>query len=200
MSAEWIDARITWKDLNKDVFLNIPSKEQKNLFWFPKIIIVNSENNLEVPNDSKAKLLVKRKGKPTMSNDYDLQETAYFDGSENPVFYSRKFGVKLKCSFNLIYYPFDKQTCSIALAAGNKVRNFIKLVGETIEFTGPRKLATFHVIKWSFETEAKISDVDVKVNIFLQRQVSQHLLGIYLPSLFIMAIAQVHLEGQHVSK
>ena len=68
LEAEWTDERLIWKDLHEDVFLNIPSKEQKNIFWFSKIVIVNSENKFEVPNDSKAKILLKRNGSLTMSN------------------------------------------------------------------------------------------------------------------------------------
>ena len=41
------------------------------------------------------------------------------------------------------------------------------------------------------ETDAVSTDVDVKVNIYLKRQIYQHILGIYLPSLFIMAITMV---------
>ena len=191
LTAEWTDTRLVWNDLNEDVFLNIPSEEQKNIFWFPKIILVNSENNFEIPNDEEAKLLVKRNGTFTMSNEYDLQETAYFAGEDNPVFYSRDFNVKFKCNFDLRFFPFDTQTCSISLTAGNKVRNFIELVGESLEFTGKTKLATFDVVKWNLETLAISSEIDVKVNIFLKRQIAQHFLGIYLPSVFIMTIAQV---------
>ena len=82
-----------------------------------------------------------------MSNQYDLKETAYFKGIENPIFYSREFSVKLKCDFNLAFFPFDTQTCFIALTAGNKVRKFIRLVGESLDFTGRTELATFHVVK-----------------------------------------------------
>ena len=39
--------------------------------------------------------------------------------------------------------------------------------------------------------EEENTDIDVKVNVILKRQISQHLMGIYLPSIFIMVIAQV---------
>ena len=67
----------------------------------------------------------------------------------------------------------------------------VELIGDNVEFSGNRKLSTFDVIKSELE-ERDIADViDVKVNILLKRQVSQHLISIYLPSLFIMAVAQV---------
>ena len=36
LKVEWTDARLTWYDLNEDTDLNIPSKEQKKIIWFPK--------------------------------------------------------------------------------------------------------------------------------------------------------------------
>ena len=51
LKAEWRDARLTWKDLEDDVALNLPSKEQNDILWFPKILIANSEKSIGVPND-----------------------------------------------------------------------------------------------------------------------------------------------------
>jgi hypothetical protein len=65
----------------------MPSEEAKKKFWIPKFLFGNSETNLQIPIDSKAKVLVKRKGTQTMSNQNRLKETAYFSGSENPMLF-----------------------------------------------------------------------------------------------------------------
>ena len=191
LKVEWIDARLTWYDLNEDIDLNIPSKEHKRNIWFPKILIANSKDNVEVPNDSQSKIRVRMNGNLTMSSKEIPRESALFNGGENHIIYSRQFSEKLKCAFDLSFFPFDTQTCSISLNAGNEERNLVKLVGDKVEFTGNKKLATFDVLKAELDSENKAGDIDVKVNVILKRQISQHLLGIYLPSLFIMAIAQV---------
>ena len=129
-----------------------------------------------------------------MSDENELQETAFYDGAENPIFYSRKFNLKLKCDFKLGYFPFDTQTCFITLNAGNKVKSFIKLIGETVYFIGERELATFYVVNWNLEAAPMDNDIDVQVNIFFKRQISQYVFGVYIPSLFIMVIAQVCLR------
>ena len=134
---------------------------------------------------------MKKIGDLIISNKDDLKETALYKGAENPLIYSREFNVQLKCTFHLVYFPFDTHTCSITLKAGNKVRNFIELVGEAVDFTGNAELATFSVVGWELETDEESSNIDVKVNIILKRQISPHLLGIYLPSIFITIIAQV---------
>ena len=100
---------------------------QKENFWIPKFVFGNSELNLQIPIDSKAKVLVKRKGTQRMADKYHLRETAYFLGSENPILLSRDFTLKFKCDFNLQYFPFDTQSCMILLNANNKVQNFVQL-------------------------------------------------------------------------
>ena len=106
---------------------------------------------------------------------------------ENSIIYLRQFIEELKCVFDLSFFPFDTQTCSILLNVGNEEKKLIKLVGVKVDFIGNQKLATFDVRRFELEDD----NVDVKVNIILKRQISQQLLGIYLPSLFIMVIAQV---------
>ena len=55
--------------------------------------------------------------------------------------------------FELLFFPFDTQTCSISLTTGNEVQNLITLVGENVDFIGNKELATFDVIGWELETK-----------------------------------------------
>ena len=194
LELEWFDARLTWYDLNEDIDLNIPSARNKEIIWFPKILLANSKHNDKVPfivpNDSQSKLRVKKMGNLTMSSKESLKESALYHGGENVILYSRQFTEKLKCVFDLSYFPFDTQTCYISFNAGNEERSLIKLVGAHVAFNGRSKLSTFDVIGVELENE-DVDDFDVNVKITLKRQISQHLLSMYLPSLFIMAVAQV---------
>ena len=114
LKIEWMDARLTWYDLNEDLDLNILSEVQKKNIWFPKILITNSKDNSEVPNDSHSKLCVRKNGSLTMSGKENLKESALFHGKENSIIYSRQFTEELKCVFDLSFFPFDTQSCSIS--------------------------------------------------------------------------------------
>ena len=161
------------------------------MLWFPKIILANSIDIPVVPNDEEGKILVRRNGSFTMSDEHDLHETAYFSGATNPIHFTRNINGKFKCDFNLRFFPFDTQNCFIAFTAGNTVRNFISLYGDSLTFTGKTILATFDVIGCEFESNSGNMDLDLKVNIVLKRQIGQTLLTIFLPSIFIMIVAQV---------
>ena len=144
LKLEWMDGRLTWYNLHEDDDLNILSEDQKKLIWFPKILITNSEENIaEIPNDSQSKLSVRKNGSITMSSKENLQESALYDGKENNIIYSRQFTEKLKCAFDLAFFPFDTQICSIVFNTGKKERNLIELVGTKVEFSGNKKTLNF---------------------------------------------------------
>ena len=131
----------------------MPSEQEKLIFWIPKLVFGNSENILEIPIDSKAKVLIKKTQSPTMSDKHILRETAFFSGAYNPIQLSRDFNEKFKCDFNLRYFPFDTQTCMILINANNKVKNFVQLTHVHMEYIGPRDLQNFEVVSWEAEMD-----------------------------------------------
>ena len=191
LRISWYDSRLTWNDLNGDIFLNRPNEEQLDIFWTPEMVFSNSEQGTILPRDPKAKILVAMKGNFTMSDQFTLKETAFYKGSENPLVYSREFNMKFKCAFKLAFFPFDTQVCNIELNAGSNFRNFVQLVPEKLRFNGPTQLAAFYVRSCSMEMNPPTKNVDIMVKIKLKRRINQHLIQTYLPSLCIMTIAQV---------
>ena len=59
--------------------------------------------------DSKSSLTVEKVTNYTKSLLDQLEEIAYYEGSENPVTYRRKFAKQFSCNFQLYFYPFDTQ-------------------------------------------------------------------------------------------
>ena len=65
-------------------------------------------------------------------------------------------------------------------------------MGAGAEYRGAARLATFSVLRAGLRSGlAEDPPVDVRVELILQRQVQPYLLGVFLPTLFIMIIAQV---------
>ena len=188
--VEWLDERLTWNDLNDDKFLNIPGRDDLVKLWFPSIIFKNTPNNYQTMMDSRARVLVKKEGNFTLSSVNEVEETAYYKGSENTIQYSRDFFQQFKCHFELQDYPFDTQICSFLMKRPNKVEKFVKLLPHKLYFSGSTKMAEFSVIQWDIIAEDDNKEFDIKVDIILKRRVSQHILSTFLPSLCILTIAQ----------
>jgi len=56
---------------------------------------------------------VRRDGNATPSPISSLHENEVFKGSENPILYFRTYQLDLDCRFELKYYPFDFQFCTL---------------------------------------------------------------------------------------
>ena len=115
-------------------------------------VVLNSDPVVKLPRDSEAKMTVeRRKPMQRMSGSENLKETALYDGAENPIIYSRELSPALECTFDLTYFPFDKQTCSIILTVGIEHVNFVRLLALELSFSGEKSLPNFNVFRWNFE-------------------------------------------------
>ena len=197
LAAEWFDKHLTWENLDDDKYLNIPSKEVVDKLWVPTIIFKNTENNYESTIDEKAIILVQKQGIRSLSTIHEMEEIAYYNGSENPILYSRDFYLRFQCHFELQDYPFDTQICTILMKKPGKVDNFVELLPKQLKYTGPQEIAEFIILKLDMIKSPSSQDSDIEVKIVLKRRVSQHLLSTYIPSACILCIAQVLSRKMH---
>ena len=188
---EWYDDKVTWNDLNDDKFLNIPSVDVIDKLWVPVVIFVNTEMKTETEMDKKSRIVVVKKGNYRLSPVEDMEEVAYYKGSENPLRYWRDFFLRFKCVFDLQYYPFDSQVCTFLMKMPSKENEFMRFIPKQLEYLGPLGLAEHFIKKIDMIPATEEEDYDVKVRVFLKRRVWKHILSTYLPSLCIQIIAQV---------
>ena len=191
LEAEWFDKRLEWMNLKKEKHLNILNNNIIDELWVPTVVFKNTENNYESTTDQKSMILVEKKGNRSLSSIHEVDETAYYKGSENPLIYSRDFYHRFQCLFDLNDYPFDTQLCTILLKKPYKVDNFVELLPKHLKYSGPKKMTEFDILKTEMKKTFKTKDFDIEVQIFLKRRVSQHLLSTFLPSFCILCIAQV---------
>ena len=192
---EWYDNKITWNDLNNDMYLNIPSYDVIEKLWVPVIVFVNTKKKTQTTIDKKSRIVVEKKGKYFLSPLEDMEEIAYYKGSENPLRYRRDFYLRFNCLFNLQSYPFDSQLCTIRMRMQGKEDQFMRFIPKYLKYTGPLGLAEFFITNIDMVVADEGEEGDVKVQIFLKRRISKHLQSIYLPSLCILIIAQVGYPG-----
>ena len=191
LEIEWYDKNMDWQNLNDDMFLNIVSKDVVDKLWVPHIIFKNTEKNYESKIDEKSIILVKRHGNRSLSSMKEIEEIAYYKGSENSLLYSRDFYHRFQCHFDLHDYPFDTQVCSILMKMPHKIENFVDIFPKQLKYTGQLQMAEFTILKLDMRKGLANKQYDVEVKIILKRRIAQHLLSTYLPSFCILCIAQV---------
>jgi hypothetical protein len=52
---------------------------------------------------------------PVLNVGNDFQDNEKFEGTENPLLYARSYDLEFNCEFELLHYPFDRQTCYITV-------------------------------------------------------------------------------------
>ena len=71
-------------------------------------------------------MTITRNGGFTLSPNNELHNNRVYKGTENPISISRVYSADFECKFEMQYYPFDVQQCSM---------NFIL----EVEFTKPSR-------------------------------------------------------------
>ena len=180
---EWCDEKIILNDLNEDEFLNIPSNDVIKKIWVPVVIFVNTEMKTETKIDDKSRIVVAKKGNYRLSSLEDMEEIAYYKGSENPLKYWRDFFLRFRCLFKLQYYPFDSQVCTFLIKMPSKEKRFMRFIPKQVDYFGPFELAEYFITKIDMIATTEEVDYDVEVRIFLKRRINKRILSTYIPSL-----------------
>ena len=139
-----------------------------------------------------SRIVVDKIGDYTLSPIADMEEHAYYKGSENPLRYSRDFYLRFSCQFDLKDYPFDTQICSIIMRKPSKEDQFMRFLPESLNYSGPVDLPEYFITNLEMKVEDTNEEYDVKVDIHMKRRIAKHIQSTYLPVLCLMIIAQVN--------
>ena len=185
----WRDYRLKFKDLKKD--FNIIDKETQSEMWIPPLIFSNTDNDEMLVNDRKATMDIIREGNFEHVPVEELHEGKIFKGSENIVRYSREYHFDFQCNYNLLYYPFDTQTCTIDVEIPAFFDKLMNVIPNESKNLGPAYLDQFVVNK--VEIFSKQNKTLVQTAIQLRRIPSYFIATTYLPTLCIIFMALMSL-------
>ena len=86
-----------------------------------------------------------------------------FQGSENSIVLSRVYSIKFYCEYDMAWFPFDVQTCTIQLVMDGVLENYADLVPGTLHFSGPKELTQYFVKSFIIK-EDKIQNKKLSLN------------------------------------
>ncbi|XP_050688543.1 uncharacterized protein LOC126981492 isoform X3 [Eriocheir sinensis] len=143
-SLLWADERVEFFNL-KDKRLNWLPEEELNRLWTPLIFFVNSEDNQNTLVDENTILRVDRQCPPETTSTMDSREVEIFSGSCNPLRLSRRYKMRFACEFDLLLYPFDRQTCQVPLLLHSTIRSYVRFHpnDSNVLYSGPSKLREY---------------------------------------------------------
>ena len=65
--------------------------------------------------------------------------------------YLFRYSAEYHCTFNLRFFPFDDQTCTMEFKARTVTKNYLKLVPGHLKYLGPHVLVEFIVANMTIE-------------------------------------------------
>ncbi len=108
------DWRLSFSNIRSSAKVeNIIGSEERDAIWIPNLYFDNSVEETYIYNDLLSSLSIYQNGSGIQRIDQYLQENVWYNGSENNLIFLRTYKMGLVCEFDLHYYPFDSQTCSI---------------------------------------------------------------------------------------
>jgi hypothetical protein len=133
----WFETRLKYLNLKEAGTNRLETQEMESL-WVPNIVFFNTEKRLETVVDEKASMSIKRKGNFTA-----LKNKLSFEGSENPLTITRFYKTNYICNFDMAWYPFDTQKCSMSFVVEKGSQSFVDILVDNLEYSGPLELTQY---------------------------------------------------------
>merc|ERR1719397_2296512 len=116
IGLEWRDPRLQLYNLRPSTDSNTLLEAEKNQIWIPSVTFVNTATQERSLRDNSSLVTVARKGGLVRSSMEQVLNIYIYEGSENPFLITRVYSTKWLCSYDMLLYPFDTQSCLMRLA------------------------------------------------------------------------------------
>ena len=172
----WFDPRITFVNLKTDTNLNTLQEVEKTEVWKPVLLFKNTKSRLTTLTDANVLATITRQGHFTISGMEDPIQANFFTGRENPLTFSRTYDIPFTCQFDLAWFPFDSQECTMVLRPRGNSGYYVFLHAFQFTYLGQEDIAVYYITDFIY-LERTLGDIkEVKGNSYMLTNRSQYLM------------------------
>ena len=176
---------------------NVMSTDDMNRMWKPWTVFENIEDKDHVKKtDAKVKMMIipNEEFYFEMDDKTNFRNTRLFNGDTNIINYQKQLTVKWVCDFDMRWYPFDNQRCTMEIFQSE---SSITLFPTSVTYLGPQEL-TQHIVKDVSICQATIRGRSgVIVQVILGRPLFGTILTVFMPTTILLVLSQmVRVFGQ----
>ena len=194
LRRQWLDPQLSYRNLKKESRVNLLSPAEKETIWFPTMVFENIASNedwIEIDVNEEHNILRNVEGNFDPVEVTDVDNAFIFSGEENSHYLSREFTILWNCDFNMMWYPFDTQTCAMQFKIINGFADRVKLNPQHLAYSGPTDL-TQYVVMRSIMCQASVGEYEgVEVNISLGRPLISNILTVFIPTIILLTISHI---------
>ena len=191
---EWKDLNLQYNFLKSEGTNNSVPSEVAGGIWKPNIKFATLKGDTEFPKLVDEKFLIKRRSRPSLSNDVDLlffNET--YKGSENIIYWKRIFQAEFICNYDGVRnYPYGRNACHFRFfttGAENEIIQFSNL--EINDLLDSYIVEQFKVEGITIKDSRRRGLNTIIVQFQLLRSTMNIFLVTYLPTILMNMINQV---------
>ena len=129
------------------------------MIWVPSILFFNTRDHLTSKNDDQTFITVSKRENGTLMGPAHNEDTMVYKGSRNELMLSRVYEVNFICIYDMQYYPFDVQICTIDMIMAGSTDMFIDLRPGKLHYSGEKDLSQYYVMDFKM-IKAKIKNSD----------------------------------------
>ena len=190
IELSWYDPRLLFHDLRSDSHQNSLNAEKKHKIWIPDIKFLNNPEGIStsrLESDKSAKVKIIKNSTGVMNNPTEASRRLVYEGSRSQIRKLGYYSTTTVCIFDLLFFPFDQQKCSIVMEieSSNRIPPIVRpeLHPRSAEV---EKYGKYLVRNISIRQEGFC----VKVEIALGRSLLGSLMTVHMPSLIINVLNQ----------
>jgi len=188
LSLNWRDARVSFYNIKSEEVLNSLSLEEQLMLWTPTIVFWNTEKQLKSINDENSFASIRKNVNGTIIDRTVGEDIEVYSGEENEITFSRVYSLKFDCEYQMAWYPFDIQTCSMEMVFDGVLDNYADLLSGKLQFSGERELTQYYVRSFQINQETIQNSAAIIVSVTLGRRLLGTFLTIFFPTILLNVI------------
>ena len=155
----WFDPQLQYMNLKEDPSMNRLTVAEQAKLWMPWTVYDNVVNGAaikraELPDI--VSLIPLRNFSYTLGDRTLYQNTRIFEGSSTMIRLQREFSAKFICDYNMVWYPFATQICSLKFFHREEL---VHLKPTSVIYLGPQNLDKHYVESVRCAKKLSITDL-----------------------------------------
>ena len=191
--TKWIDPRINFHNLKKNANQNVLSEGEMKGIWIPKVIFENTKGTETsvLDENSIIRILPDENFTHSRTDLRNHQNVYIFKGRETKVEMARSYETEFLCSYNMGWYPFDSQTCTLDFIFDVTASNFVSLEIERLTYSGPVELTQYFVRQSVLKNYTSGDRQGVRARVVLGRRLLSNILTVYVPTVLLNIMGHI---------
>ena len=191
--TKWSDPGLDFDNLKKNIDQNVLSQGEKAGIWIPKVVFENTKATLTsvLDEDSIIRIVPNQNFTHARTNLQNPQNIYMFKGINTKVEMSRSYDTEFLCSYNMGWYPFDSQTCTLDYVLDATASVFVSLEMDSLTYTGPVELTQYFVRQSVMRMYTTGDRQGVRLFVVLGRRLLSNILTVYVPTVLLNIIGHI---------